>query len=62
MARRRRRHRMSGLSVNSAEAACVKFYGKDKRAVEVCKKTAGSLIRKIVANKPQVCKKFCGCR
>lgn len=61
MARRRRRARMSGLSVDSAAAACRSHY-KDPVKQQVCIHTSGSLIRKIVANKPKVCKKFCGCK
>lgn len=58
--RRRSRSRMSGLSIESAAATCRKFY-RDPSKAQVCIQTSRSLIKKIVANKPHVCKKFCGC-
>lgn len=63
MARRRRRSksRMSGISLKSVEKTCGSYYKGNPSAIAVCKKTAGSLIRKMVSNKPAVCKKFCGC-
>lgn len=64
MARRRRRRggRMSGISIPEVNKTCASHYKGDSKAIAVCQKTAGSLIRKIVANKPKVCKKFCGCK
>ena len=63
MAKRKRRSaRMSGISVGESEKACASYYKGNVAAIAVCKKTAGSLIRKIVANKHKVCTKFCGCR
>lgn len=63
MARRRRRGgRMSGLSIQDVNRTCASAYKGDAKAVAVCQRTAGSLIRKIVSNKPSVCKKFCGCK
>lgn len=62
MARRRRRSRLSGISVAESSKACAKYYKGHPDKIAVCQHTAGSLIRKIVVNKPKVCKKFCGCK
>lgn len=61
MARRSRRGRLSGISVSQAEQVCDQFYRKDKAKADVCKKTARSLILKMVQNKPSICRKWCGC-
>jgi len=53
---------MSGLSIQDVNRTCASAYKGDAKAVAVCQRTAGSLIRKIVSNKPSVCKKFCGCK
>jgi hypothetical protein len=59
--RKRRAARMSGISVNESEAACARYYKGNVAAIAVCKKTAGSIIRKIVASKHKVCTTWCGC-
>ena len=61
MAKRKRRARMSGISVNESEKACATYYKGNVAAIAVCKKTAGSIIRKMVANKHKVCTTWCGC-
>jgi hypothetical protein len=53
---------MSGISIPEANKTCAVAYKGDPKAIAVCQRTAGSLIRKIVANKPKVCQKFCGCK
>lgn len=61
MAKKRRRSRLSGISVNEAERVCESHFRGNAVKVEVCKATARSLIKKMVSNKPKLCKTWCGC-
>jgi hypothetical protein len=59
---RKRKYRMSGISVNEAEKVCASHYKGNQVKVDVCKATARSLIKKMVTNKHKICSSWCGCK
>lgn len=52
---------MSGISIEQIERVCRSHYAGDKTKAEVCITTGRSIIRRIVGNKPSLCRKWCGC-
>lgn len=57
----KKKRRLSGISIEQVDRVCANHYKGDRTKIEVCQTTGRSIIRRIVAGKPSLCKKWCGC-